>query len=96
MCVISVKLILVIGAVLFISTGLMIADDGRMDLRLGQKRVDDRIVTPRLALGTLKEKDKKEEFQVTKKRTSGKKTTRRITKENVQRRKKTRRVVASQ
>lgn len=95
MRMISVKLALIVIVVLSASTVLMAAGD-RIDLRLGQKRVDDRIATPRLALGTLKEKDEKEELQVAKKRASVKTTTRRVVKKDEQRKKKTKRVVASQ
>ncbi len=94
MCRISVKLILILGITVLASAGVF-ADD-RINLRLNQKRIDDRIATPRLALGTLKEKDKDKEIQVTKKRITAKKTTRRITKDDKERKKKTKRVVASQ
>ncbi len=96
MRVLSVKLILVVGVVVLVSTDLMAAD-GRIDLRLGQKKINDRIDTPRLALGTLKDKDKKAELQVEKKRRSAKKKpTRRVSRDDNQRKRKTKRVVAAQ
>lgn len=96
MCSFSVKVLMVVGMVVFISTSLMAAD-GLMDLRLSHNKVDDRINTPRLALGTLKEKDKEKELQVDLKRRAAKKpTVRRVSREDKQRKKKTKRVVASQ
>ena len=94
MCGISVKTILIFGISVSVSTWT-VADE-RINLRLNQKCIDDRIATPRLALGPLQEKDKEEELQVTKKRSSVKSTTRRVSKNDKQRKKKTKRVVASQ
>jgi len=91
---ISIKFVLAFG--ISVSVSSWAVADERINLRLNQKSVDDRIATPRLALGKLKEKDKEVELQVTKKRSSAKTTTRRVSKDDKQRKKKTKRVVASQ
>ena len=92
----SIKLISLVSAVMLISTCLSNADD-RLDLRLRDKPVSYRIATPRLALGNLKEKDKKEELQVRKKvKSTSSATNRKVAKKDAQRNRKTKRVVASQ
>jgi len=87
--------LLLVGAFLCLSTGVVLADD-RMDLRLKHKPISSRMAVPRLALGTLKEKEKETELQVVKKRVSNKKARTRVKKSDRQRKKKTKRVVASQ
>ena len=93
---ISVKKMFLVGAVMLVATCFVNADE-RLDFRIKHKQVSNRMATPRLALGALKEKDKKEELQVQKKvASSSSSTRRRITKNDEQRKKKTKRVVASQ
>jgi hypothetical protein len=80
MCGISVKITLIL--VVFVSISTWAVADERINLRLNQKRIDDRIATPRLALGAFKEKDKEEELQVTKKLSTSTTTTKRVSKDD--------------
>jgi UDP-N-acetylmuramyl pentapeptide phosphotransferase/UDP-N-acetylglucosamine-1-phosphate transferase len=88
-------LFLLISVFLCLSAVAGFADD-RIDLRLKHKPVSSRMAVPRLALGSLKEKEKETELQVVKKRVSNEKARTRVKKSDRQRKKKTKRVVASQ
>jgi hypothetical protein len=73
------------------------ASGDRIDLRMGAGKVSSRLATPRLALGSMKEKSKDEELQVKKKKkVTGTTKVARAKKIDNQRKRKTKRVVASQ
>ncbi len=85
--------------VLLVGIGLPMvasATGDRLDMRLNSKKVDSRMAVPRLALGTLKVKEKEEQVEVKKKRVTSTRTVKRVGRIDNQRKRKTKRVVASQ
>ena len=78
-------------------TSVALASGDLVDSRLNSVQLDNRIKASRLSLPPVKDKDKKEELQVKRKRkVSSARSSARVTRFKGQRKRKTKRVVAAQ
>jgi hypothetical protein len=87
-------LLLSVGSILL--TPRIMASENRLDLRLEHAPISERLQTPRLELGALKEKETELAVTATRKRTSRGAVAPKVSRARLQRKEKTRKVVASQ